>query len=205
MVKIPPGTYSLGSKLKQDNNPVHEFITTGFYIDKYEVTNEEYHAFILASGHELPKGWTQGAPPKGTGKMPVVGINAEDAAVYAVWKGKRLPTEDEWETAARGLKNATYPWGDNWGTGFANVVGRQVAQVGNFPKDVSSFGVFDLAGNVSEWTATRGAKNGAEYAVRGGSFKDISHATARTTFRDFREGKDKKVNLGFRCARDSMK
>ncbi len=205
MVKIPAGTYSLGSESKQDDNPIHEFTTAEFYLDKYEVTNEKYHAFILATGHEPPRGWSRGAPPKGMVKMPVVGISAEDAAKYAAWKGKRLPTENEWEAAARGPKSAVYPWGDDWGAGCANIAGKQVAPVGHYSKDVSPFGVCDLAGNISEWTATRKLENSTEHAVRGGSFKDISPATARTTFRDFREAGNKNVNIGFRCAMDALK
>jgi len=170
-----------------------------FYIDVTEVTNERYHRFASATGHIPPKfstddavllRWTGGRYPKGRGQCPVVLVTCEDAEAYAVWAGKRLPTQTEWEYAARGPKAHTFPWGDaklpaaecgtadrlagrelltremwqNWYNTWSerNVKVRNaeaVRPVGSFPKDVSVFGCFDMAGSVREWCVKK-AKNG---------------------------------------------
>ena len=158
-----------------------------FYIDRYEVTNREYKRFLEATGHPAPEPyvkfsliWTNGTYPEGQEDFPVVGTALEDAEAYARWVGKRLPTEDEWEKAARGTDGRFYPWGNQWSPhACAGDTAKREgdsfgpAPVGSFPRDVSPYGVFDMGGNVAEWTATVGGveKHWPNFEIiKGGSF-----------------------------------
>jgi serine/threonine protein kinase len=157
MVFIPGGSFTMGrGKASEDNpaGPPHQATVAPFFIDKYEVTREAYQKFIKATGHRAPSVWKNGTFPKGTGQWPVTGVSWEDAQKYAKWAGKRLPTEAEWEFAARGSDKFIYPWGNKFSLDRANVA-RETAQftrAGNYSKGASQYGVYDLAGNAWEWT-----------------------------------------------------
>ncbi len=197
----------------------------GYYMDQFEVTNEQYARFIRASGYPAPSHWQEGIYSRGAERLPVVNISYEDAAAYAAWAGKRLPTEEEWERAAKGPLGFRYPYGDHFDPLLANVRGEGVLPVGTFapfqkkeafsPMD-QPFKLFDLSGNVAEWTATIYSKtversrlsnrksylvppNGKHLRViRGGSYKS-SAQTATTVYRSFRLESDYANDVGFRC------
>jgi formylglycine-generating enzyme required for sulfatase activity len=122
--------------------PEHRVRLGAFLIDKYEVTNAEFREF--RSSHEFP-------PEKGA--HPVTGISWHDARAYAEWAGKRLPTEAEWEKAARGVDGRKWPWGNIFKRNHCNL-GAEAAPVGDFSGDKSPYGALDMAGNVQEWTAS---------------------------------------------------
>lgn len=173
MVLIPAGEFEMGSDDGQSNEkPVHTVYVDAFYIDKYEVTVGEYKQFIKQTGHRslpfllLPDFVSRYSP---TDKYPVVDVSWHDAMAYAIWKGKRLPTEAEWEKAARGgLVGKRYPWGDeppdgsqcnfadknapadhSWADRNADDGYRYTAPVGSYP--ANGYGLYDMAGNVFEW------------------------------------------------------
>lgn len=152
---IPGGKLKMGrTDGEADERPVHEVVVKDFYLDKYEVTNEQYQKFIKATGYRPPENWVNGTFTLGEELLPVTHVTWSDAVAYAKWAKKRLPSEEEWEYAARGGQQGFfYPWGNEWKPGYANAgldANKPVA-VGGFESDRSAFGVFGLAGNVSEW------------------------------------------------------
>ncbi len=179
-----------------------------FYMDIHEATNREYAYFISATGHEPPRHWKDGILPQGEENFPVVNVSYQDAARFAAWAGKRLPTEQEWERAAFGAKPEKYPWGGSYRPGGASIWSEGLggpAAVGNFPEDVSPFGIYDMVGNVSEWVdGWIGGAPGQEglYRVcRGGSYY-INDTDPSLFSRDGHYPISSNRYIGFRCARD---
>lgn len=176
----------------------------GFSISKFPTTNEEYARFVEATGHRPPK-WQGGQSPPDRSRHPVVNVSWEDADAYSNWLGARLPSEAEWEKAARGTQGWLYPWGNDFVPENLNCSESKSSgtrPVDAHPGGVSPFGVMDMAGNVWEWTTSL-YEAGAEWRVlKGGSwdykgFKD-ARAAARVYFGPtFRSGA-----IGFRCAWD---
>jgi formylglycine-generating enzyme len=157
MVLIPAGAFRLGSlEGEPDETPPRTVFLPAFYIDKYEVTHEQYAKFILATGYQAPVDWPVGKMPPKLARYPVVNVSFADAEAFARWAGKRLPTEAEWEKACRGVDGRVYPWG-NAPAGKKTASGADGKEhthpVGSFPDDQSPYGVMDMAGNVWEWTA----------------------------------------------------
>lgn len=222
MVLIPEGEYKVGiDKAGPDgdtfSSPSRSVKLSAFYIDIYEVTNEEYIKFIQATNHPVPKDWQNG---QYTGKAddPVTNVSWQDAESYAKWAGKRLPSEEEWEIAASGQEHFLYPWGEKPDTSRANSKefgAKSVRTVGSVKTSKSSFGAFDMSGNVWEWTSSmpkaypgsksepiKDAEN--KRVFRGGSFQEsIDYCT--TTFRGFDSIEKAYPTLGFRCAKDVQK
>ena len=184
IVLIPAGKFWMGrafsifldtgdllARDKIDDRPANNIYLVAFYIDKYEITNTDYARFVEATHARPPWHWLEGLIPKGEEKFPVANVNWYEATDYCKWAGKRLPTEAEWEKAARGgLDRAHYAWGDdtidkndelgllapqvalrNTATPVPATLGRPRANpVGSFAPN--GFGLYDMIGNVMEWT-----------------------------------------------------
>ncbi len=223
MVLIPEGRFWMGSETGQDNErPVHHVWIDAFELAACQVTNADYAQFLAATGHRPPPQWDQ--PGFSHPEQPVVGPSWFDAAAYCEWlrqstgRGYRLPTESEWERAARGgLEQKQYPWGDQppellpnsterWKTG-PEPVGRA---------EKNAYGLFDIGANVHEWCADwfaadyyavspernpQGPPAGSRRASRGGSWRHytkVSRCAARSSIPpDFQY-----ADYGFRIARD---
>ena len=220
-VLAPAGRFELGitqmkvteiiAALKQPPDPI--FTTEksprlvylrDFYIDVYPVTNRQYALFMQAIHYMPPLLWTDRRYNQPD--QPVTGVCYRDATAYANWAGKRLPTEDEWERAARGDDSRVWPWGDEFDPSRCNSMERHVGAptaVGSFKSGVSPVGAHDMAGNV--WELTTGEWEGFGKAIRGGSYKNAA-AFCRTTCR---WGIDPDIVgsawLGFRCVMDVSK
>ncbi len=156
MVVIPAGKFIMGTDLKNADaasRPQHEVNLQAYQIDKYLVTNAQYARFIAATGHRPPADWKNGKAQEGTLLLPVTMVNWFDAQAYAKWAGKRLPTEAEWEKAARGTDGRRWPWGNEMDPTRLNTyynVGS-ASLVTTYEKGASPYGVYDMAGNVDEW------------------------------------------------------
>ena len=162
MVFIPAGEFIMGTNNKDSiAYPEHKVYLPAFWIDKYEVTNSQFLEFSINEGY-TGEGAKEGrdwrlflTPDKGL--FPVVYITWNDAAAYCKSVGKRLPTEEEWEKAARGTDGRVYPWGNEWGEKRVNTYEfgpSKPTAIGQFGDDVSPYGVYDMLGNVQEWTAS---------------------------------------------------
>ncbi len=160
------------------NIPSREIELPAFLIDRFEVTNQQYREFTEATGYRLPLNWIIAEYPEERADHPVVGIDHADAGAYANWAGKRLPTEAEWEKAARGTDGRLWPWGNTWhphACRMDDLQGRpmnpETSPVGSFGLDRSIYGVMDMAGNVPEYVDGARAE-GFEYCIitKGGGF-----------------------------------
>ena len=215
MAFVPGGEFMMGSDSGDEfSRPAHKVSVKPFYIDLWEVTCEEYRKFIEATGHAAPRSWNGSNFPDGAARKPVTGVNWDDANAFAKWKNKRLPTEEEWEFAARGTDGRIYPWGNEWKPEMANA-GNQKSEVQEIglAKGASPFGVFDLSGNAWEWTASdaQSYPNGKSFekntvqskVIRGGYFGSAK-VKAITTFRRayYARNEDSYDNTGFRCVAD---
>ena len=222
MILVPEGQFTLGSdKRHPDEGPMHTIYTDKFYIDKFEITNAQYMKFAVETGRNLPDHLRNGVIPPGKQDHPVVYVNWHDARDYCHWAGKRLPSEEEWEKAARGTDGRNFPWGNEFDAKKANTpqLGlRSTTPVGSFPEGKSPYGVYDMSGNVWEWTdswykAYPGNKKpakenyGEKYrVVRGGSWIDCSFYRCGISAFVFNRGFFKVVtrnnSFGFRCAKN---
>ncbi|MDX8379897.1 MAG: formylglycine-generating enzyme family protein [Gallionella sp.] len=159
MVLIPAGKFKMGTNFKNADaaaHPEHTVSLSAYKIDKYLVTNAQYARFIAGTGHRPPSGWKNGRIQKGTKLLPVTMVNWYDAKAYAKWAGKRLPTETEWEKAARGTDGRRWPWGNTMDPAKLNTYYNigSATDVMKFDNGVSPYGVYDMAGNVDEWVDT---------------------------------------------------
>jgi len=255
MIRIPHGTFKMGSSfvenkkhLKEcrkfdkscelwwfsDEFPDHLIFLDSFWIDMYEVTNEKYLEFVLATGHRLALDetcdtdqcragnlWEGSSFPARIELQPVTQVSWYDANAYCRWQGKRLPSEAEWEKAARGPSGNLYPWGSGSPKNRATY-GRKwrdvftMTDVGAYSSGASLYGVFDMAGNVWEWVDDwydlkyyqwrrkknpRGPEQGEFKVVRGGSWVNYPD-TLRSSFRRWSEPEIRYNDTGFRCAKD---
>lgn len=206
MILVEGGTYTVGSKDETDGNPEREVKLTAFLIDKHEVTNKQYEAFVKATGHEAPKSWINNLVPTGKENHPVAEVSYEDAAAYASWAGKRLPTAEEWEVAAgydpSGKKRLKFPWGNTYAAGKANVNSRGSQPVCSKPEGASPAGCMDMAGNVWEWTASLPEGRSGSRIIKGGGFNDPTFTGLNVRFNLPMRSRTKKNYIGFRCVKD---
>jgi formylglycine-generating enzyme required for sulfatase activity len=193
MVFVPAGEFLSGP----DREKV---VTAAFYIDRYPVTNAEYKKFVEATGHEHPAHWRRGTWPEGKADHPVVQVTWESAQAYADWAGKRLPTEIEWEKAARGTDGRVWPWGNRFDRLVCNTGSDGTTPVGRYsPAGDSPYGAVDMAGNVWEWIG--GKPSPLRMPLRGGDWLD-GPEEAQTFYRRMHTPKRKNDFIGFRCAAD---
>lgn len=216
MVLIEGGKFTMGrDDGGADEGPAHEVAIAPFLIDINEVTNQDYKKFVDATGHKVPSNWkTAGSYDPAEALFPVTHVTWDDASAYAEWAGKRLPKEAEWEYVARGgSRQMLYPWGNQWQAGYANIDNKsqpRPAPVRSHVRDVSPFGVYDMAGNVSEWvedfySARYGDSPDRSLRVyRGGNFLDPPEkGTATYRWADYPGTipADQMLRVGFRCAK----
>lgn len=158
MVVIPEGEFIMGTdSLKSDsqNRPQHKVFVKSYKIDKHLVTNAEYALFVAETGYRAPLNWPNGKIPEGLKLHPVTMVSWFDATAYTDWAKKRLPTEAEWEKAARGTDGRRWPWGDKMDSSFLNTYYNKgsTTKIDAYPQGASPYGVLDMSGNVQEWVA----------------------------------------------------
>ncbi len=227
MVSIPEGHFLMGANgtdALEDERPQHQVWINRFEMDRYEVTTEHYAEFLAATAHPAPWQW-EGVDLTQHRDRPVIGVSWFDADAYCRWRGKRLPTEAEWEKAARGADGRLFPWGNqvpheesaNFGLGARFSYSQVLASVQRYEQGRSAYGVHQMAGNVGEWVAdwyganyyeTGPLKNptgpdlGSFRVVRGGSWSDLPKYLL--TYGRFKLPPETRNSYtGFRCARTS--
>jgi formylglycine-generating enzyme required for sulfatase activity len=219
MVLVPAGEFTMGSNEYVDEKPPHRVHLDAFHIDKYETTNALYERFMRATNRAAPGLWSNAS--FNIPSQPVVGMSWNDADAYCRWAGKRLPTEAEWEKAARGTDGRKYPWGEQWDASRVNSTESKLgktAPVGSYASGVSPYGVHDMAGNAWEWVADwynkdyyqrspdrnpKGPDSGERRVLRGGSWND-DPINLRASFRFNLTPGYRSFNIGCRCARGAF-
>ncbi len=220
LMLVPEGKFIMGDDVE---SPQREIYLDAYYIDRYEVTTGRYAKFLEATGSvRPPDGWEQLTLAKGA-ELPVMGVDWNDANAYCKWAGRRLPTEAEWEKAARGSDGRRYPWGEalptlehaNYQNASAETYDGGLRNVGTHPMGRSPYGVDDLSGNVAEWFADwytdsfpqsdarnpKGPETGEGRVVRGSGRFDPSDRLVAT--KRYHSNADTRMeDIGFRCARD---
>lgn len=220
-VVIPAGAFVMGD---DEESLRREIFVDAFYMDKYEITVSRYAKFLEATGKVRPPDEWDTVDAKRDAELPVVGVDWRDADSYCRWAGKRLPTEAEWEKAARGADERKYPWGSDvptpeharFGKPYQNPVYKDgVAAVGTHAKGASPFGIYDLSGNAWEWVADwysdsfpradarnpKGPESGTGKVMRGGGWYD-QPPRLTTTKRMHAKPVHRSDDVGFRCASD---
>lgn len=222
MVHIPAAQAILGTAEGPANEHPRKVELAAYAIDQFEVKADEYAAFLSANPNTRLPGdgvswarrwaWERRSPPEDQRGKPISLISRAEASAYCAWRGARLPTEDEWEYAARGPQGLMFPWGSGWVPTFANwfdrprdgaerVDGAKLwAPPGSYPEGRSPFGLFDMSGNVSEWTSS--SYQGTGLAIlKGGSWFTNNPHWLRPAFRYFTDPEERSTIYGFRCAR----
>ncbi|MBI3682962.1 MAG: formylglycine-generating enzyme family protein [Acidobacteria bacterium] len=229
MVLIPAGEFTMGrtrltpddqTRMRPlvllDDRPDHKVYLDAYWMDKTEVTHGQYAEFVKATSRNPPYHWRDGQLPADRTNDPIYNVDWEDAMAYCGWRGKRLPSEAEWERAARGGKDGfNYPWGDKADRKLALYdIQDGAGAVARFPPN--EFGLHDMAGSVSEWCFDwfereyyakspsrnpRGPETGVYKVIRGGAWSD-SPARITVFFRNWVRPNQRTPNLGFRCAKD---
>jgi formylglycine-generating enzyme required for sulfatase activity len=224
LVEIPAGVFQMGRNDSLPTEaPAHQVTVNPFSMDKTEVTNAEYAQFVNDANHAPPEQWGSVKAPVGQELLPVSNVSYDDAIAFAEWRSKRdgvtyrLPTEEEWEYAARnGDKDNLYPWGNTWAPGRAATqeagVGKE-QPVGTYPQGSNRWGIQDLIGNVWEWTSTRASlypgstlklpeQNKDWIVARGGSYGSPANKLSGT-MRDWFAPNYKNPVLGFRLVKSA--
>jgi len=234
--RIPAGEFLMGTSIsKRDGSrneyPERRIFLDAFYMDSLEITNGRYLEFVKATGHRIPEHprdktltlWQGATVPAAFKDHPVINVDWSDAAAYCAWAGRRLPTEAEWERAARGTTGRRFPWGDAEPTRtLANYLnqwrnGGGLEPVGSHPQGASPEGVQDLQGNVWEWVSDwydphyyekgplrnpKGPNEGTRKVMRGSGWESEA-PLLRSAHRLSSDPKNRNHSLGFRCAIDA--
>lgn len=222
MALIPAGGFLMGEDFtKKSLGPRRSVELEAYYIDQYHVTNAHFKKFVDATGARPPSHWIGNQYPAAKANHPVTFVNWFDADAYCKWEGKRLPTEAEWEKAARGADGRMFPWGNQFLPRRANVPPeglKDTSPVDAFPEGKSPYGLYDMSGNVFQWTADwflpyPGNKvphpnYGQTFKVlRGGSFFDCSYYRCGVSFQTFNRISlsrlTRAISAGFRCAKSA--
>ena len=247
MVEIPAGSFPFGTNKKDDlaealslgvpkpwyadEGPEQNIFLKTFYIDRYEVTNRHYKIYVDDVSAVAPTDWIENKFPDGKDDYPVINTSWYEAANFCQWAGKKLPSEKQWEKAARGETGNEYPWGNDFQTDHANLSPKSgsknpLAPVGSYPKGATPLGVHDMMGNVWEWVKDdyapyKGSNYQSKYfgdgfkVLRGQSAKDIGHFPrdtyisalkmfSRNGYRQFANADQPALDVGFRCASSEM-
>jgi iron(II)-dependent oxidoreductase len=214
---VPEGWFTMGEDDgRTSNQPQHPVYLDAYCIQQTEVTRLAYKKYVAATGVESI------AYPEEEAQLPVVGVLWDEAQAYCDWLGMRLPTEAEWEKAARGEDGRRYPWGDVWEKDKANSVeqgGGGMLPVGSFPGGASPYGALDMSGNAAEWVLDyfdfnyyqvspdhnpTGPTQVLDHGLRGGSYASTNDQ-ATTYFRDSSHSVRPNQRAGFRCASAAQK
>lgn len=224
MVLVPAGTFMMGSDEYDDEKPVHRVYLDAYFIDQYELTTTRYAKFLAETNYQKPYGWHE-VNLASHGNHPVIGVMWHHANVYCRWAGKRLPTEAEWEKAARGTDGRTYPWGNDvpnsrhanfnkgaW-TGYTTLT-----SVKNHVAGKSPYGAYDMAGNVWEWVSdwydedyyksaqkqnSKGPPSGEYRVIRGGSWTNDPENLRSANRLKVLTPDWYNFGIGVRCAQDA--
>ncbi len=233
MVKVPGGEFTMGSnevdreaKAMQygdrrpwyaNERPERKMKLGTFHIDRTEVTNRQYMEFVEGAKHAAPPHWALGSYPESLADHPVVFVTWKDADEFCKWKGKRLPSEAEWEKAARGANGRIFPWGNDFDIKKVNTIGEYggTVPVGTLKDGVSPYGAYDMSGNAQEWTSDwykpypdnefKDPDYGDKFkVVRGGGWGGMGHYSlqvyVRAPFRNAAPPEGRYDDVGFRCA-----
>ena len=223
LIEIPAGKFEMGDG-SSDNCPQHTIHLDRYYIGVYTVTNRQYKQFVDETRHRPPDGADWGAPiwkgksyPESYTDHPVVCVSWEDAVAYCRWAGGTLPTEAQWEKAARGPKGFIYPWGNDWDKNLCrnnnNKGSQTTCTVYNYPKGVSGYGCYNMSGNVWEWCSDwydsgyyknsppknpTGPDTGSYRVSRGGGWIHVVSEYFRAAYRFNDAPSNRNDNRGFR-------
>jgi formylglycine-generating enzyme required for sulfatase activity len=223
LVRIEGGVFTMGD---DEFFPMREVYVNPFYIDGVEVTTERYAKFLAANGALAPPDEWDSLDLAKQGQLPVVGVSWNDAQAYCQWAGKRLPTEAEWERAARDSDQRRYPWGNEepgagravYGHRAETAYGGGLERVGSLEAGRSREGVYDLEGNASEWVSDwftesfpvadvrnpQGPPNGEKKVIRGSGWHEPAERIGGS--RRYQASPDNRTDdVGFRCAKDAAK
>jgi len=223
MIEIPDGPFKMGSQDgDHDEAPEHQVYLSTYYLDQYEVTQAEYERFVKMTKKGKPFVPVFDEDPSKilSPDYAAMGMSWFDATAYCLWAGKRLPTEAEWEKAAKGEGSRKYPWGDTISPTYANLEGeedgyRYLAPPGKIAAGRSPYGLYDMTGNVAEWVSDtyddkyyahtiyrdpKGPEEGQNKVIRGGSWRE-SPAGARIAKRFQAKPWRTDATIGFRCAK----
>ena len=235
LILIPAGPFPMGVPKGdrdggRDEYPNHEVLLDAYNIDKFEVTNGRYREFVRATGHRPPQHgkdpsrnlWQGDMMPDSIADQPVINVDWHDANAYCTWAGRRLPTEAEWEKAARGTDDRRFPWGNvepthkhlNFNQRWQGE--HTLKPVGSYEAGKSPFGVYDMAGNVWEWVADwydtyyyeksparnpKGPATGTHKVLRSSGW-EVETPLVRSVTRVMSDPMNRNHSTGFRCAAD---
>jgi len=230
MASIPAGEFVMGSsdeKAKSNENPSHSVYLDSFYIDKFEVSFKEFEEYLAANPKQYPTitGWVDRKARPDMLNKPVFGFQWKRCKKYCEWKGKRLPTEAEWERAAKGIDGRNYPWGneppDDKRANFGNCCfiqkGSVLSPVDSFDNGKSAEGVYNLGGNVAEWVHDwydkkyykkspyknpKGPVKGKHHVIRGGAWNSLPVYLRSSSRYGDSDAKDY-YGIGCRCAKSA--
>ena len=231
MVYFPEGEFEMGSREgtgKKNEHPKHKVYLNAFYLDKFEVTFSDFEAYLESnlSKHPTITGWIDRKARPDMLNKPIFGLQWKRCRNYCAWRGKRIPTEAEWERAAKGTEDREYPWGneepDNTRANFGNCCfvqkGKVLTIIGSYKKGFTPDGIADLGGNVAEWVSDwydkkyyekspyknpQGPEKGKYHVIRGGAWNSLPMSLRTSSRYGDSDAKDY-YGIGCRCAKDHL-